>query len=93
MQPDRTAELTRLLKSRILILDGAMGTMIQQLRLSEDDFRGGNACGLHDHPHGGRTNGGGHPVSPWGTPTKGYKTRKNKRTDVMIVRRRSATKG
>ena len=46
-----------------------------------------------DHPHGGRTNGGGHPVSPWGTPAKGYKTRKNKRTDVMIVRRRSATKG
>src|SRR4051794_675266 len=46
-----------------------------------------------DHPHGGRSNGGGHPVSPWGTPTKGYKTRKNKRTDVMIVRRRHAQKG
>jgi large subunit ribosomal protein L2 len=46
-----------------------------------------------DHPNGGRSNGGGHPVSPWGTPTKGYKTRKNKRTDVMIVRRRHATKG
>jgi large subunit ribosomal protein L2 len=46
-----------------------------------------------DHPHGGRTNGGGHPVSPWGTPTKGYKTRKNKRTDSMIVRRRHANKG
>jgi large subunit ribosomal protein L2 len=46
-----------------------------------------------DHPHGGRTNGGMHPVSPWGTPTKGYKTRRNKRTDVMIVRRRNATKG
>jgi large subunit ribosomal protein L2 len=46
-----------------------------------------------DHPMGGRTNGGGHPVSPWGTPTKGYKTRKNKRTDVMIVRRRHAVKG
>jgi large subunit ribosomal protein L2 len=44
-----------------------------------------------DHPHGGgegRTSGGRHPVSPWGMPTKGYKTRKNKRTDVMIVRRR-----
>jgi 5-methyltetrahydrofolate--homocysteine methyltransferase len=51
MQPDRTAELTRLLERRILILDGAMGTMIQQLKLSEDDFRGGSACGLHDHPH------------------------------------------
>ena len=44
-----------------------------------------------DHPHGGgegRTSGGRHPVSPWGTPTKGYKTRSNKRTDSMIVRRR-----
>jgi large subunit ribosomal protein L2 len=44
-----------------------------------------------DHPHGGgegRTSGGRHPVTPWGVPTKGYKTRKNKRTDKMIVRRR-----
>ncbi|MCP4912615.1 MAG: 50S ribosomal protein L2 [Oligoflexia bacterium] len=44
-----------------------------------------------DHPHGGgegRTSGGRHPVSPWGTPTKGYKTRKNKRTDRFIVKRR-----
>jgi large subunit ribosomal protein L2 len=44
-----------------------------------------------DHPHGGgegRTSGGRHPVSPWGTPTKGKKTRNNKRTDGMIVRRR-----
>jgi large subunit ribosomal protein L2 len=49
-----------------------------------------------DHPMGGRTNGGGgwhHPMSPWGTPAKGYKTRKNKRTDTMIVRRRQAKKG
>jgi large subunit ribosomal protein L2 len=44
-----------------------------------------------DHPHGGgegRTSGGRHPVTPWGVPTKGYKTRQNKRTDKMIVRRR-----
>ncbi len=44
-----------------------------------------------DHPHGGgegRTSGGRHPVTPWGVPTKGYKTRGNKRTDNMIVRRR-----
>jgi large subunit ribosomal protein L2 len=44
-----------------------------------------------DHPHGGgegRTSGGRHPVSPWGFPTKGAKTRSNKRTDSMIVRRR-----
>ncbi len=46
-----------------------------------------------DHPHGGgegRTSGGRHPVSPWGVPTKGYKTRSNKRTDKLIVRRRKA---
>lgn len=45
-----------------------------------------------DHPHGGgegRTSGGRHPVSPWGMPTKGYKTRKNKRTDKYIVRSRN----
>lgn len=44
-----------------------------------------------DHPHGGgegRTSGGRHPVSPWGLPTKGYKTRNNKRTNAMIVRDR-----
>ena len=44
-----------------------------------------------DHPHGGgegRTSGGRHPVTPWGVPTKGFRTRKNKRTDSMIMRRR-----
>ena len=44
-----------------------------------------------DHPHGGgegRTSGGRHPVTPWGVPTKGYKTRNNKSTDKYIVRRR-----
>jgi large subunit ribosomal protein L2 len=41
-----------------------------------------------DHPLGGRTRGNRHPVSPWGQPAKGYKTRHNKRTDVMIVQRR-----
>jgi large subunit ribosomal protein L2 len=48
-----------------------------------------------DHPHGGgegRTSGGRHPVTPWGKPTKGYKTRNNKRTDRMIMRRRHDTK-
>jgi large subunit ribosomal protein L2 len=46
-----------------------------------------------DHPHGGgegRTSGGRHPVTPWGVPTKGHKTRSNKRTDKLIVRRRQA---
>jgi large subunit ribosomal protein L2 len=44
-----------------------------------------------DHPHGGgegKTSGGRHPVTPWGVPTKGYKTRKNKRTTKLIVKRR-----
>ncbi|MCK8516748.1 50S ribosomal protein L2 [Methylonatrum kenyense] len=48
-----------------------------------------------DHPHGGgegRTSGGRHPVSPWGMPTKGYKTRSNKRTDKFIVRSRRKNK-
>jgi large subunit ribosomal protein L2 len=46
-----------------------------------------------DHPHGGgegRTSGGRHPVTPWGKPTKGKKTRSNKRTDKFILRRRNA---
>ena len=45
-----------------------------------------------DHPHGGgegKSSGGRHPVSPWGVPTKGHKTRSNKRTDGLIVRRRT----
>jgi large subunit ribosomal protein L2 len=49
-----------------------------------------------DHPHGGgegRTSGGRHPVTPWGVPTKGYKTRNNKRTDKFIVRRRGKGRG
>ncbi|MCQ8241071.1 50S ribosomal protein L2 [Rhizosaccharibacter radicis] len=48
-----------------------------------------------DHPHGGgegRTSGGRHPVTPWGKPTKGAKTRVNKRTDSLIIRRRKTGK-
>jgi len=51
----------------------------------------GTAMNPVDHPHGGgegRSKGGRHPVSPWGLPTKGYKTRKNKKTDKYIVKRR-----
>jgi 5-methyltetrahydrofolate--homocysteine methyltransferase len=48
---DKTELLTRLLEQRILILDGAMGTMIQARKLGEADYRGPAACGLHDHPH------------------------------------------
>ncbi|MBA4501160.1 50S ribosomal protein L2 [Marinobacterium marinum] len=53
----------------------------------------GAAMNPVDHPHGGgegRSSGGRHPVTPWGVPTKGHKTRKNKRTDALIVRRRQA---
>jgi large subunit ribosomal protein L2 len=45
-----------------------------------------------DHPHGGgegKTSGGRHPVTPWGQPTRGFKTRNNKRTDKWIVTRKS----
>jgi large subunit ribosomal protein L2 len=45
-----------------------------------------------DHPHGGgegKTSGGRHPVTPWGQPTRGYKTRNNKRTDKFIVNRKN----
>jgi len=48
-----------------------------------------------DHPHGGgegRTSGGRHPVTPWGKPTKGKRTRKNKKTDALIMRRRHRKK-
>lgn len=53
----------------------------------------GAAMNPIDHPHGGgegRTSGGRHPVTPWGVPTKGKKTRSNKRTNNMIVRRRNS---
>lgn len=55
----------------------------------------GTAMNPVDHPHGGgegRTKGGRHPVTPWGVPTKGYKTRKNKRTDKFIVSKKSKSK-
>ena len=45
-----------------------------------------------DHPNGGRTKGGKHWATPWGKPTKGFKTRKNKQTDKFIVRSRSKSK-
>jgi|SRR5579862_6172322 len=51
MTTDKTAQLTSLLRERILILDGAMGTMIQGYKLGEDAYRGPEACGLHGHSH------------------------------------------
>src|SRR6202041_4109675 len=49
-----------------------------------------------DHPHGGgegKTSGGRHPVTPWGQPTRGFKTRNNKRTDKWIVTRKQKKRG
>ncbi|NCW07887.1 MAG: 50S ribosomal protein L2, partial [Rhodobacterales bacterium] len=59
--------------------------------VSNPDNQNGVAMNPVDHPHGGgegRTSGGRHPVTPWGKPTKGYRTRNNKRTDKLIIRRR-----
>lgn len=56
----------------------------------------GTAMNPIDHPHGGgegKTKGGRHPVSPWGVPTKGYKTRRNKRTAKFILQRKKDKKG
>lgn len=56
----------------------------------------GTAMNPIDHPHGGgegKTKGGRHPVSPWGVPTKGYKTRKNKRTAKFILQRKKDKNG
>ena len=68
-----------------------------QIRLNSGELRfrpsvRGIAMNPVDHPHGGRTNGGRQPVSPWGWQTKGLKTRNNKRTDSMIIRSRHAVK-
>ena len=52
MQPDRTDELTRLLRERILILDGAWGTMIQERKLDESDFRVSITCPFLNFPPG-----------------------------------------
>ena len=51
----------------------------------------GSAMNPIDHPHGGgegKTNSGRHPVTPWGMPTKGYKTRKKKASDKLIISKR-----
>jgi large subunit ribosomal protein L2 len=96
----RSGEMRRVLNDCIATI-GEVGNSEHSLRslgkAGATRWRGvrptvrGVAMNPVDHPHGGgegRTSGGRHPVSPWGTPTKGYKTRHNKRTDGMIVRRR-----
>lgn len=73
-----------------------LGTAGAKRRLGVRPTVRGVAMNPIDHPHGGgegRTSGGRHPVSPWGWKTKGLKTRSCKRTDAMIVKRRSKKKG
>jgi large subunit ribosomal protein L2 len=97
---------TRMVRAECMAAIGAVSNadnMNQQIgkagRMRWMGFRPHNrgvAMNPIDHPHGGgegRTSGGRHPVTPWGKPTKGAKTRSNKRTDALIVRRRKATKG
>jgi len=97
----RSGEMRKLLSDCIATI-GEVGNVEHSLRslgkAGAVRWRGkrptvrGVAMNPVDHPHGGgegRTSGGRHPVSPWGTPTKGYRTRSNKRTDNMIIRRRN----
>ena len=69
-----------------------IGKAGRNIWLGKKPVNRGVAMNPVDHPHGGgegKTSGGRHPVTPWGQPTRGYKTRNNKRTDVFIVNRRS----
>ena len=74
----------------------ALGKAGTKRRLGVRPTVRGVAMNPVDHPHGGgegRTSGGRHPCTPWGYPTKGYRTRKNKRSDALILRRRSTRRG
>ena len=93
---------TRMVSHRCLATIGSVGNKTHENVVSGKAGRSrwlgkrpkvrGVAMNPVDHPHGGgegRTSGGRHPVSPWGTPTKGYKTRKkNKSSNKFIVKRR-----
>ena len=95
LKPLKGAQLARSAgtSARLVAKEGIYAT----LRLQSGETRKvrptvrGVAMNPVDHPHGGgegRTSGGRHPSTPWGVPTKGYKTRKNQRTDNLIIRRR-----
>src|SRR5258708_14752147 len=69
----------------------SIGKAGRNIWLGKKPVNRGVAMNPVDHPHGGgegKTSGGRHPVTPWGQPTRGYKTRNNKRTDKFIVSRR-----
>jgi len=57
-------------------------------RNTDGFFYGGSGPTVYKETYEGKSSGGGHPRTPWGVPTKGYKTRNNKRTDAFIVKRR-----
>ena len=78
--------------SNILHARMSLGKAGRTRRLGRRPHNRGVSMNPVDHPMGGgegRTSGGGHPRTPWGQPTKGLRTRKNKRTQVFIVTRRS----
>ncbi|MEJ1161203.1 50S ribosomal protein L2 [Prosthecomicrobium sp. N25] len=77
-------------------MNTSIGKAGRQRWLGRRPHNRGVAMNPVDHPHGGgegRTSGGRHPVTPWGKPTKGKKTRSNKATDKYVVRSRHAKKG
>lgn len=77
-------------------MNTSIGKAGRQRWLGRRPHNRGVAMNPVDHPHGGgegRTSGGRHPVTPWGKPTKGKKTRSNKATDKFVVRSRHAKKG
>lgn len=69
----------------------SLGKAGRKIHMGKKPHNRGVSMNPVDHPHGGgegRTSGGRHPVTPWGQPTRGYKTRNNKRTDKFIVSRK-----
>src|SRR5258707_10042309 len=71
----------------------SIGKAGRNIWLGKNPGNRGGAMNPVDHPHGGgegKTSGGRHPVTPWGQPTRGYKTRNNKRTDKFIVGRKKS---
>lgn len=76
-------------------MNAELGKAGRKRHLGRRPHNRGTTMNPVDHPHGGgegKTAGGRHPVSPWGQPTKGHKTRTNKRTDDLIIRRRNKSK-
>ncbi|MBW8785295.1 MAG: 50S ribosomal protein L2 [Novosphingobium sp.] len=94
MKPGKGAQIARSAGTYVQLVGRDRGMVIVRLTSGEQRYVG-VAKNPVDHPHGGgegRTSGGRHPVTPWGKPTKGARTRHNKATDKMIIRSRHAKK-